>query len=170
MSRTRSRLEPIERREWDENTPNILRSVAHHPKLLEPFLAFSATLARGALPRRASEMLALRAAWNCRSAFEWGHHVHYARAAGLDDDAIARIAKGPTAGWEKNDRTLLEAADELHEQHRLSERTWARLADAWTNEQLVEIPFVVGHYTMLSMVCGALDVELEKGLPPLPEV
>ena len=168
MSETRSRLTPLSTESWNENTPNILRAVAHHPKLLDPFLGFAATLANGALPRRASEILALRAAWNCQSTFEWGHHVLFARAAGLDDDAIERIARGPDAGWDDADRTLLEAADELHADRELSEDTWSRLAAAWSNEQLVEIPFVVGHYTMLSMVCGALRVEVEDGLPPLP--
>ena len=52
---------------------NILRTIAHHPTLLGPFLGFTATLAtQGVLTRRDSELLALRAAWNCRSAFEWG--------------------------------------------------------------------------------------------------
>jgi alkylhydroperoxidase family enzyme len=163
-------LSPLSRVGWGEDTPNILRSVAHHPKLLEPFLGFAATLANGALPRRESEILALRAAWNCRSAFEWGHHVLFARAAGLDEDAIVRVARGPDARWNDADRTLLEAADELHATRGISDDTWSRLAVVWTNEQLVEIPFVVGHYTMLSMVCGALNVELEDGLPPLPEI
>ena len=63
---------------------NILRTIAHHPRLLQPFLGFAATLAiGGVLGRRESELLALRTAWNCRSSFEWGHHVRYAEAAGL---------------------------------------------------------------------------------------
>ena len=100
------RLKPLDPHEWDERTRallggtvapvaeleerndppgapsatkgplNILCTIAHHPRLLEPFLSFAATLAvGGVLPRRDSELLALRAAWNFRSAFEWGHHV-----------------------------------------------------------------------------------------------
>jgi hypothetical protein len=38
----------------------------------------------------------------------------------------------------------------------------------WGNAQLVEIPLVVGHYTMLSMLANASGVPLEPGLPPLP--
>jgi alkylhydroperoxidase family enzyme len=145
--------------------------VAHHPKLLTPFLGFAATLSDGALPRRASEMLALRAAWNCRSEFEWGHHALYARAAGLDEDEIQRVALGPDApGWNEDERALLQAADELHARHRIGDAIWEKLASHWSNAQLVEIPFVVGHYTMLSMVCGATAVEVEEGLPALPRL
>ena len=166
----RARLELLSRPGWDQRTPNILRAVAHHPHLLEPFLGFaSALVARGTLPRRASELLALRAAWNCRSEFEWGHHVDYARAAGLSDAEIAAVAVGPGApGWSPADRVLLSAADELHAQHAIGDATWSALASHWNAGQLVEIPFVVGQYTMLSMVAGALAIPLEEGLARLP--
>jgi 4-carboxymuconolactone decarboxylase len=162
-------VELLSRPGWDHQTPNMLRAIAHHPRLLEPFLGFAATLARGELPRRESELLALRAAWNCRSEFEWGHHVLYARAAGLSDVEIAAIAAGPDAAhWSDADRALLRAADELHERHSLGDATWAALASRWSAAQLVEIAFVVGQYTMLSMVAGALAVPLEDGLARLP--
>ncbi len=163
----RHRLQPIADH---ASRPNILRTIAHHPTLLEPFLGFAATLAtRGVLPRRTSELLALRAAWNCGSAFEWGHHAEYAKAAGLDAAEIERVADGPeAAGWSEEDRALLVAADELHRDQDLSDATWERLRARWNEAQLVEIPFVVGQYTMLSMVAKATGVPVEEGLPPLP--
>jgi len=170
VSQVRPRLELLTRAGWNRHTPNLLRAIAHHPHLLEPFLGFAAALAaRGVLPRRESELLALRAAWNCRSEFEWGHHVLYARAAGWSDAEIAAAAVGPAApGWSDEDRALLVAADELHAYQAISEASWAALAARWSAAQLVEIPFVVGQYTMLSMVAGALSVPLEDGLPRLP--
>ncbi len=154
-----------------ENKPlNILGTIAHHPNLLEPFLGFAATLAmRGVLSRRHSELLALRAAWNCRSSFEWGHHVLYARAAGMSDEEIARVVECADGGWANEERDLLLAADELHAGYDLSEPTWQRLREGFSDAQLVEIPFVVGHYTMLSMVANSTGVPLEADLPPLPE-
>ena len=155
----------------DGATPlNILGTIARHPSLLEPFLGFAATLAlRGVLSRRHSELLALRAAWNCRSPFEWGHHVIYARTAGLSDEEIARIPDGPGDGWQEEEKLLLRAADELHAGYDLSQRTWDALRARFDDAQLVEIPFVVGTYTMLSMVANATGVPLETDLPPLPE-
>lgn len=150
----------------------ILTTIAHHPTLLGPFLAFARTLALEAvLPRRSSELLALRAAWNCRSAFEWGHHALYGKAAGLSEEEIARIAAGPeAAGWDDADRTLLRAADELHGSQSLSDATWSALRAGHDEAQLVEIPFVVGQYTLLSMVANATGVPVEDHLPPLPSL
>lgn len=148
----------------------ILRTLAHDEPLLAPFLGWAAALAgRGALLRRDSELLALRAAFLSRSAYEWGHHVEYARAAGLGAEEIARIAAGEAAaGWSDRDRLLLRAAGELHAAQQLGDATWAGLRAHFTDAQLVEIPLVVGHYTMLSMLANAIAVPLEPGLAELP--
>lgn len=194
MSMDRKRIEPLEPEAWSDqlrallggteqpvaalegragarsSPPNILLTIARHPSLLQPFLSFATALAaHGVLPRRESELIALRAAWNCQSAFEWGHHVHYGRAAGLQDQEIRRIAAGPEAeGWSADDRSLLRAADALHAKQDVSDELWAELSQRWSPEQLVEIPFVVGHYTMLSMVAKTTGVMLEPGLPEMP--
>jgi alkylhydroperoxidase family enzyme len=150
--------------------PNILYTIAHHPDLLPPFLAFSATIAmRGVLPRRESELLALRASLNCRSDFEWGHHVEYALAEGMSQVEVDRIVDGPGhAEWSVRDRLLLRAADELHAQQRLEDETFEELQSELNSAQIVELCFVVGHYTMLSMVANATGVPIEERLPALP--
>ena len=153
-----------------KSAPSMLKTVAHHPDLMVPFLEFATVIAhQGLLSRRDSELLALRVAWNCRSEFEWGHHVDYARDAGLSSEEIARVPAGPRAsGWSVSQRALLEAADELHAGQHVSDEVWAKLATEYTEPQLVELLFVVGQYTMLSMVVNAAGVELETGYEPLP--
>ena len=148
----------------------ILSVIAHDEALLVPFLGFASALAQhGALPRRDSELLALRTAWRCGSAFEWGHHVFYARAAGVSDEEIARVAEAAIApAWSPREAALLRAADELVATQRIGDATWAALRTELTDAQLVEVPFVVGQYAMLSMVAESTGVELEAGLPPLP--
>jgi 4-carboxymuconolactone decarboxylase len=131
--------------------------LARQPDLLSPFLAWAAALAlQGVLPHRAHELLALRAASNCRSEFEWVEHVEYARAADLTDEEIARVA-GPVddAAWIESERVLLHAVDELTSGFDITDATWALLARHYDAPALVEILFVVGQYTMLSMVANA---------------
>jgi 4-carboxymuconolactone decarboxylase len=151
-------------------TVNIVRTIAHHQGLLAPFLGFAGALAlEGVLSRRVSELLALRVIWHCQSAFEWGHHVVFAQAAGLSDEEIARIPLGPDRPeWSEEDRLLLRATDELHAHQDLTDETWSSLRKTYSDAQLVEIPFVVGQYTMLSMVASATGVPVEEGLHPLP--
>ncbi|MBK7948491.1 MAG: carboxymuconolactone decarboxylase family protein [Deltaproteobacteria bacterium] len=148
----------------------ILRTMAYHPRIMKPFLGFATAIAQqGALSRRDSELLALRASWNCGSDFEWGHHVKYAQVAGLTDAEIARIAVGPDApGWSAEDRDLLRLADQLHARQQIDAALWRRLDARFDEAQLVELPFVVGQYTMLSMVANMTGVALESGHDPLP--
>lgn len=175
-----TRLRLSERSDWSEEVGdilgqaeppslNVLYAIGHHPHLLGPFLAYSATIAmRGVLSRRDSEVLALRAAWNCRSEFEWGHHVHYAREAGISEAEIARLARSNEDGWSERDRLLVRAADELHDHKIVSEETWKCLRGELDEAQLIELLFVVGHYTMLSMLTNSAGVPLEEGFDRLP--
>jgi 4-carboxymuconolactone decarboxylase len=152
--------------------PSMLKTVAHHPDLVVPLLDFATVISHnGTISPRESELLALRVAWNCRSEFEWGHHADYARDAGLSDEEIARVPVGAKAsGWSPADRTLLEAADELHANQQISDEVWSKLAATYSEKQLIEILFVVGEYTMLSMVVNSSGVELEDGYDRLPIV
>ncbi|MEL7210787.1 MAG: carboxymuconolactone decarboxylase family protein, partial [Actinomycetota bacterium] len=123
-----------------------------------------------ALSRRDHELLALRAAFRCRSDFEWGEHVLYAREAGMTEEEIERIALGPDQpGWPAHEAALLRAADELIEGSDITDATWSGLARHYDDAQLTEIPFVVGQYTMLSMVANAAQVGLPEGLQPVPD-
>lgn len=175
LGSTRGNVASLEGKETaskgEPKTLNILRTIAHHERLLGPFLQFATVLGQnGTLSRRDSEILALRTSWNARSEFEWGHHVQYGIAAGLTNaeiDAIVIGSGSPT--WSEADRVLLEAADQLFENQQISDATWKSLAARYSDAQLVEIPFVVGQYTMLSMVANSTGVELEPGYAKLPE-
>jgi 4-carboxymuconolactone decarboxylase len=149
----------------------ILAVMAHHPTFLGPFVEWATAVAqRGLITKREQEILALRVALNCRSEFEWGHHVVFGRSTGMTDDDLDRIVAGPDApGWSPAERALVRAADELGGPAcDLSEATWTALRTHYDDARLAEIPFVVGQYTMLSMFANALGVALEDGYEPLP--
>jgi 4-carboxymuconolactone decarboxylase len=142
--------------------------LARQPALLTPFLGWAAALAlEGVLPKREHELLALRVARNCGSDFEWGEHVEYARSAGLTDAEIAAVARDDGV-WNVTEASLLRAADELHADSNVSDATWRELAAAFDPPALVEILFVVGQYTMLSLVANAAGIDLPDGLEPVP--
>ena len=150
---------------------HILTVMAHHPTFLGPFIEWATALAqRGLLTRREQEILALRVALNCASEFEWGHHVVYARAAGISEDDIDRVVAGADAsGWSESEEALVRAVDELTSPaFDISDGTWSSLRAHYDDARLTEIPFVVGQYTMLSMFANSLGVQLESDYEPLP--
>jgi alkylhydroperoxidase family enzyme len=135
--------------------------LARSPDLLAPFLGWAAALAlNGVLSNRDHELLALRAARNCGSKFEWDEHSDYARDAGLTDAEIAGVARPIDEGdWSASEQALLQAADDLHATQDVSEETWGVLASYYDTPALAEILFVVGQYTMLSMVATAAGID-----------
>ena len=134
--------------------------LARQPDLLGPFLGWAAALAlNGVLSHRDHELLALRAAANYGSAFEWDEHAEYAREAGLTDAEIAHAGRPIDEGaWSESERALLDATDQLQRDHDIDDGTWAVLAAHYEPAALVELLFVVGQYTMLSMVANAAGI------------
>src|ERR1700692_4429202 len=99
--------------------------------------------------------------WNCASPYEWGQHVRLSEALDMDREEILRVAEGPEAdGWSPADAVLLRAADELHEQSKISEGTGARLAESYDERALIEIAMLVGHYHLVAFALNSLEVEL----------
>ena len=133
--------------------------LAHQPALMGPFLGWAAALAlQGTLPKRDHELLALRTAINFGSAFEWDEHAEYARQVGVSDAELTALReRAGSDAWPAHERALLDAADELHDDHRVSATTWRVLATHYDVGQLVEIPYVVGQYAMLSMVANVIE-------------
>ena len=122
------------------------------------------------IPLRDKELLILRTAWLSRGDYVWGRHNIMGQNAGLTDEEIQRITRGPDApGWSDFDATLLRAADGLHLSRFVSEATWDALAERYTQEQLVEVVLIVGNYTQLAMFQNTLGVQLPPDIEGLPE-
>ena len=149
---------------------NIFRTLAHHPKLFKRWLVFANhVLFKSTLPPRDRELVILRTGWRCRAEYEWGQHVIIGRAAGLSDDEIDRIARGPDEpGWDPFDAALLRAADELHDDYVVSDETWKTLGDRYSAQQLMDLVFAIGQYTLVSMALNTFGVQLDPGVEGFP--
>ncbi|HMI93555.1 MAG TPA: carboxymuconolactone decarboxylase family protein [Polyangiales bacterium] len=143
---------------------NIYATVARHPKLAKRWLVFgSHVLGKSTLSARERELVILRTGHLCKSAYEWGQHVRIGKAAGLTDAEIQGIMEGPDApGWDAFDAVLLRAADELHADSCISDSTWQALAARYSEQQLLDLIFAIGQYTLVCMALNSLGVQLER--------
>lgn len=156
--------------------PNALCTFANHPALATPFLAFNNILMSSrVLERRPRELMVLRVAWRSSSMYEWAQHVKLAPRFAITPEEIEAIAQGADSNvWTPLEKDLLQATDELIDRYRISDETWARLADHLDARQLMEVVFTVGTYTTLAMAFNSFGLELDPGLeaptaPPEPE-
>lgn len=152
---------------------HIFGTLVRYPGLFRRWLPFAGKLLQGgALPARARELVILRVALRCGASYEWAQHVGIAQQAGVSTDEVRRVVLGPTeAGWSADDAALLRAADELVDDHCISDATWAILRATLDEHQLIELPMLAGHYALLAGTLNSLGVQPDSSsLPALGEV
>jgi alkylhydroperoxidase family enzyme len=160
-------LEPLVN---DGEVLNIFATLAHHPLLLKRWLSFGThVMMTSTLPARDRELVILRTGWRCGSDYEFGQHTVIGRQAGLDDDEIVAVTRGPDdPSWSAPDRLLLVATDELVDDHDLRDATWTALGHHYDTQQLIDLVFTVGQYTLVSTALNTLGIEREPGLEGFP--
>lgn len=148
------------------------RVIIRHPLLYRKWIGFgSVVLQKGDIPPRDRQLLVVRTAWRCQCPAIFGYHVHIAHEGlpteepiGITVEEIEQVVHGPDhPGWSEFDSALIRSVDELIDSFTISDATWATLATRFTERQLVELPFLVGHYQMLSYSQNSLGIGPSEG-------
>jgi alkylhydroperoxidase family enzyme len=153
----------------DARGMHVLGTMAHHPPLAKAFLTFNAHVAGAStLSVRVRELVILRISWLRQSEYEFVQHVILGLRAGLTQEEVERVQRGPDApGWSPVDADLLRATDELNAQARIEQATWDRLAQHFNTVQLMDLVFLIGCYEVLAMAIRTFQTQLEPGVAPL---
>jgi 4-carboxymuconolactone decarboxylase len=171
MTMTNTRIAPLERAPEGQLQLNIFRTLAKHERLLEHFSRFGGfLLGRGLLPAREREIVILRVGYRCGSVYEFGQHTLFGRSAGLSDEEIRRLAQDDNEAWQdEHDRDLVRFADEICATNNVSDETWQRLAQRWSEPELLELVVLAGMYRLVSGLLNTVGVELDPGVPGWPQ-
>jgi len=173
------RVAPKPPAEWTETDREILgpflksgqnafKVCLKSPGACRPWIQFTSAVGQ-TLPIRDRELLILRTAWLCGNEYTFGIHTNAAKRAGFTDAEITRVTQGPGAGWTPWEAAVLQAADGLHAAQFIDEPTWKTLAGRYSEAQLLDAMFVVGQYTMISMMVRSAGFEQEAGTSGFPD-
>ena len=156
-----------ERTQVNGKVVNIFRVLMQHPKLTRAWSRFANYILsdQQTLAPREREIAILRIGWLNQAPYEFEQHVRVGKAAGLTDDEIDRIRKGPKAGWNRHDAAVIQAADDLFENSVVSDETWATLSERYNTEQMMDVVFTIGQYNLVSWALNSLGVPLDDYLP-----
>ncbi len=126
--------------------PSMYRTLAHRPEILEAHRAyFRATLDQGVLPRAFKEQVAFKVALERDSVYSAASHRRYAIRHGVPADVLDRIARSEYSELEAEEQAALAFADEaVRTRGAVSDETFASLALAFTEAEVVEIVALVG--------------------------
>jgi alkylhydroperoxidase family enzyme len=143
--------------------PNIFTTFGRHPRLFRSWLRYSARLMPfGQLPRRDTELVILRVAWRCRSAYEWHQHVALGLRMGLTPDEVAGVAESAAGGFSERQRALLAVTDQLLARRALSDTTWSAVQSTLSEREAIELCLLVGNYQGLASAVGGLAIQIEQ--------
>jgi alkylhydroperoxidase family enzyme len=156
-----------ERNKVNDKVVNIFRVLMQHPKLARSWSHFAGYILspQQTLAPREREILILRIGWLNQAVYEWEQHVRIGKTAGLTDDEVDRITKGPKAGWNRHDAALLQAADDLDANSVVSDETWQILSERYNTEQMMDMVFTIGQYNLVSWALNSFGVPLDDYLP-----
>ncbi len=173
------RLTPLPDADWDDRSRtalaslipaeranaqgagNVLATLLHHPDLTAAYLPFNAYLLRDStLSARIREVALLRVVHRGNCAYLWSHHLPLAARAGLSDEDIGAIHSGRCAGV--TDQAVIQAVDELTTDSTITQATWDRLGEVFTDQQRMDLVFTIGGYLLLAMAVNTFGVQEEQ--------
>ena len=180
MRLTQPRIEPVPPEQWTAEQAeiarpilerhgkllNIFRTQLNHPEAMRGFLGFGSyvLIKRNTLPPRERELVVLRTGYLSRSGYEWTQHRRIGLNAGLTEEEVERINRGPDApGWSAADAALLRATDELHADQFIRDPAWEELRRHFDERQCMDVVYTVGQYVLVSMLINTLGVQLDEG-------
>lgn len=141
--------------------PAFMRLMAKHPPIFRRQMEMGQVLFTGRIAPRERELAVLRISWLAGAAFEWGEHVEIARRSNVSDEEIERVTQGSSASaWSEHDAAILLAVEELLADYAISDATWAVLARSWDEQQLIELPMMVGQYLTTAFLLNSFRVQL----------
>jgi alkylhydroperoxidase family enzyme len=97
---------------------------------------------------------------DCR--FEYSQHLKVSRALGIPEEKLNAIKGWATSDkFDEAERALMAATDELIGRNLVEDATFAALKRHFSDEQIVELFFVVTNYRMHGMMIRALHLEFD---------
>lgn len=124
---------------------------------------FTALSEHSTLPKAAHEVAILVTGARLNSRYELYSHERVAAAAGLSESKIATITAGQRpADLSKEEGIAYDVAACLSNGGQLHDTTYRAATDAFGKDGIAELVYLIGCYSMISILLNAYDV-------PLPE-
>ena len=109
------------------------------------------------------ELAIIRVGVRSGADYEVRQHDALARRLGMSDELVAAAHEGPdAAGLDDLQRAVLRFADEVVDDVRPSDETFAAVRAGLTDQQLQDLTMTIGFYMMVSRYLRTFDVELEE--------
>jgi alkylhydroperoxidase family enzyme len=142
----------------------FFRLLAQAPTAYAPYRAFiQAIFARLDLPPIDRELVVLLAMDLEKGEYEWAQHVNIAESMGVTRAQIEAIQRRAydEAGLTEKQAALLRFAQQVVENVRVDDATFAAAAAHYSHRELVETIFTIGNYMLLARISEVARLPLD---------
>ena len=142
---------------------NIGKVMGHCPYIGLNFQRLGNSVRRGEeLSPKLRELAILRVGNLTQSEYEFKHHIDMALQCGVNQKQIDEISHWATSRlFDEQERAMLSYTDEVTQDVRVKDETFAKLRGLFSEHTIVELTAVIGYYCMVCRILVALQVELE---------
>ncbi len=142
---------------------NLYKVLLHSPELAQGWLAlFTAIRSQGQLSARYRELAILRVAQLNRADYEYVQHLPFARAAGVDEAALAALEHWrDSACFSQADRAVLGYTEAMTRDIQVADALFAPVQAAFSQREIVELTATIAGYNLISRFLEALQVDHE---------
>jgi 4-carboxymuconolactone decarboxylase len=116
------------------------------------------------MPLRLNEFAILIIGRQWRSQVEWFAHAPLAQKAGLSPEIIADLkANKRPAAMQPDEAAVFDFVTELMAKHAVSDETYSRAKQHFTDQQIVDLTAVSGTYVTVAMVLAMAEETVPPG-------
>lgn len=152
-------------RHGEDDTSDMMKTFLNYPEFARSIgrIGTRVTLTSD-LPPRLARLAALRTAWICDSEYLWAHLREQSRSLNITDKELLEVASGAASDTLQGmDKHIVEAIDEMHFTHYLSDEKWYRI-DRLGSNALMDTMTTYGFFVSLAAAVNSMGVQLEKGI------
>lgn len=145
--------------------PGPFRFALHCPAITEVWHPLGEKLRmKSGFPLRLSELGILMAARAMDCEYVFNAHATTAIEAGIARPVVDALASGRRPAFDKPDEEAIhDFCRELAENHKVSDKSYARAKELFGVPGVVELAALLGYYTMVSMTLLAHEMPLQEG-------
>jgi 4-carboxymuconolactone decarboxylase len=116
------------------------------------------------MPLRLNEFAILIIGRQWRSQVEWAAHAPLAQKAGLSPEVIADLkAKKRPANMQADEAAVYDFVTELTTKHEVSDETFKRARELFSEQQIVDLTAVAGTYINVAMILAMAEESVPAG-------
>lgn len=142
---------------------NLFRVLAHSPKICRDWNRMGTTiLMKGELDRKLMELAVVRVGELAQAEYELAAHRALGMRFGLTQAQIDAVADWKSASvFDEVESIVLQYTDEVALNYRVSDETYAKIEEHFSQRDIVELTVTIGFYGMVARTLEALQIDLE---------